>query len=236
MRIIPAIDIIDGKCVRLSQGDFSTSKTYGKPLEMAKLFEDNGLRFLHLVDLDGARLGKIANAKVLEEIASGTSLQIDFGGGIKTTRDVRQAFDSGASQVTAGSIAVHDAELVREWFADFGTDRIILGADCSNRKIATNGWKNTTDIDIFEFVAAFAKQDPISIICTDIASDGMLNGPAFDLYRDLLAMKNLGVIASGGVSSLRDLLELKRLGCEGAIVGKAIYENRITLTELSKLC
>lgn len=237
MRIIPAIDIIDGKCVRLSKGDYSTKKVYSEsPLEVAKEFEANGITYLHLVDLDGAKSKQIINSKTLELIAAKTNLIIDFGGGIKSDEDVKIAFDCGATQITGGSIAANNPEIFMRWLIKYGNDKIILGADCKNRKIATNGWLETSEEDVVDFITAYKEKGIANVICTDIAKDGMLKGPSIELYTEIINKTNINLIASGGVSSFKDLEELVNIGCEGAIVGKAIYEGRITLKELQKLC
>ncbi len=237
MKIIPAIDLIEGKCVRLSQGDFGTRKIYNEnPLEVAKEFEDNGIEYLHLVDLDGAKSNKIVNYKTLERIASKTNLKIDFGGGLKSNNDLKIAFESGAQQITGGSIAAQKPELFTSWIQKYGGTKIILGADCLNRKIATNGWLQTTEIHVLELIEKYEKQGIQYVICTDISKDGMLSGPSIALYKDLISSTNIKLIASGGVSNLEELYELKALGCEGAIVGKAIYEGKITLKQLRALC
>ncbi len=237
MKIIPAIDLMEGKCVRLSQGDFGTRKIYNEnPLEVAKEFEDNGIEYLHLVDLDGAKSNKIVNYKTLERIASKTNLKIDFGGGLKSNNDLKIAFESGAQQITGGSIAAQKPELFTSWIQKYGGTKIILGADCLNRKIATNGWLQTTEIDVLELIQNYEKQGIQYVICTDISKDGMLSGPSIGLYKDLISTTNIKLIASGGVSNLEELHELKALGCEGAIVGKAIYEGKITLKQLRALC
>ena len=237
MKIIPAIDLMEGKCVRLSQGDFGTRKIYNEnPLEVAKEFEDNGIEYLHLVDLDGAKSNKIVNYKTLERIASKTNLKIDFGGGLKSNNDLKIAFESGAQQITGGSIAAQKPELFTSWIEKYGVTKIILGADCLNRKIATNGWLQTTKIDVLELIQNYEKQGIQYVICTDISKDGMLSGPSIALYKDLISTTNIKLIASGGVSNLEELYELKALGCEGAIVGKAIYEGKITLKQLRALC
>ncbi len=234
MRIIPAIDIIDGKCVRLTRGDYSTQKTYSEnPLDIAKEFEDNGINYLHLVDLDGAKSKHIVNHKVLNEIASNTSLKIDFGGGIKTDNDARIAFENGASQITAGSIAVENPSLFEGWLKDYGATKIILGADSNNRKIATHGWQKESNIDVVNFIIDKTILGVKYVICTDISKDGMLEGASEELYKEILSKTDINLIASGGVSNMRDLHSLKKIGCEGAIIGKAIYEGRITLKELS---
>ena len=237
MRIIPAIDLIDGKCVRLSQGDYTTQKVYSEsPLEMAKQFEGAGIQYLHLVDLDGAKSGSIVNHKVLEQIATKTNLKVDFGGGLKSTKDATIAFESGANQITGGSIAVKNPTVFLEWLNEFGTEKIILGADCKNRKIATNGWYESSELDVSDFISDYLKKGISYVISTDIEMDGMLNGPSFDLYEELVQLNGLQLIASGGVATINDLVRLKEQGCEGAIVGKAFYEGRITLKELSELC
>jgi phosphoribosylformimino-5-aminoimidazole carboxamide ribotide isomerase len=237
MRIIPAIDIIEGKCVRLTKGDYNTKIIYNEnPLEVAKELEDNGVQYLHLVDLDGAKSKRIINQKILESIASKTSLKIDFGGGLKSNDDLRIAFESGANQVTGGSIAVQKPKLFKTWIEEYGGEKIILGADCMDRKIATNGWVKSSDIEVLIFIKAYEKEGVKSVICTDISKDGMLMGPSIELYKDLIVNTNINLIASGGVSSIQDLLELKAIGCEAAIVGKAIYEGKVTLKELKKLC
>lgn len=237
MRIIPAIDIIDGKCVRLSQGDYDQKTVYNEnPLEAAKQFESAGLKYLHLVDLDGAKAKKVVNWKVLEAITSQTDLSVDFGGGLRTTEDVQTVFNCGAKQITAGSIAVNDRETVLAWISRFGAERIILGADAKNGRIATHGWLDDSGLDAIEFIAAYQQEGIEYVVCTDIAKDGMLEGPSIELYKQILKKNaELKLIASGGVSSLEDLIKLKEIGCDGAIVGKAIYENRITLEELSQL-
>ncbi|SFC33242.1 1-(5-phosphoribosyl)-5-[(5-phosphoribosylamino)methylideneamino] imidazole-4-carboxamide isomerase [Algibacter lectus] len=234
MRIIPAIDIIDGKCVRLSKGDYNTKKIYNEhPLEIAKQFEAHGIEFLHLVDLDGAKASHIVNHKVLEEIASKTSLKIDFGGGLKTDDDLRIAFESGAGQITGGSIAVKQPDIFKNWLSKFGSDKIILGADANNEKIAISGWLEESDEDLIPFVQNYQKDGVQYVICTDIAKDGMLEGPSFDLYEKMLAqLPNIKLIASGGISTFDELPKLAELGCEGTIIGKAIYENKISLKQL----
>jgi phosphoribosylformimino-5-aminoimidazole carboxamide ribotide isomerase len=237
MKLIPAIDIIDGKCVRLTKGDYTTQKVYNtNPVEVAKEFEANGIRFLHLVDLDGAKSKHIVNYKVLENIAQATSLHIDFGGGIKSNEDVKIAFESGANQLTGGSIAVQEPALFLSWLEQYGSERILLGADANQRMIATQGWLATSEIDVLDFIRSFEQKGIQSVVCTDISKDGMLQGPALDLYREIIQETGVQLIASGGVSSIEDLQQLKELGCAGAIIGKAIYEGRITLEELRKLC
>jgi len=237
MRIIPAIDIINGKCVRLTKGDYSTQKIYNEnPLEVARDFEANGIEFLHLVDLDGAKSKHIVNHKVLYDICSKTSLKVDFGGGLKSNEDLKIAFENGASQITGGSIAIQNPALFAEWLKVFGSDKIILGADCSNRKISTQGWLENSDLDVVDFIKDFETKGIKYVICTDIAKDGMMQGTSNELYTEILATSIIRLIASGGVSSIQDLVVLKEIGCEGAIIGKAIYEGRITLNELQKLC
>jgi phosphoribosylformimino-5-aminoimidazole carboxamide ribotide isomerase len=237
MKLIPAIDILDGKCVRLTKGDYTTQKVYNtNPVEVAKEFEANGIRFLHLVDLDGAKSKHIVNYKVLENIAQATSLHIDFGGGIKSNEDVKIAFESGANQLTGGSIAVQEPALFLSWLEQYGSERILLGADANQRMIATQGWLATSGIDVVDFIRSFEQKGIQSVVCTDISKDGMLQGPSLDLYKEIMQETGVQLIASGGVSSIDDLQQLKELGCAGAIIGKAIYEGRITLNELSKLC
>ena len=237
MRILPAIDILDGKCVRLTRGNYSTKKVYNeKPLEVAKEFEDNGIQYLHLVDLDGAKSKHIVNYKILKTIASKTNLKIDFGGGLRSNNDVRIAFDCGACQISGGSIAVNNPELFLEWLSTYGNEKIILGADCKNRKISINGWLESVEIDVIDFIINFEQKGITHVICTDIAKDGMLEGSSNELYSGILSGTNINLIASGGISSVNDLLQLRNMGCEGAIIGKAIYEGKITLKELKQLC
>ena len=233
MRIIPAIDIIDGKCVRLSKGDFSTQKTYNEnPLEVAKKFEAHGIKYLHLVDLDGARSKHIVNHKVLESIAVKTKLKIDFGGGLKSDQDVRIAFENGAQQITGGSIAVKQPELFTNWLSIYGSDKIILGADFKDDRIATDGWEETSDLTLFKFLKNYQTKGVKYTICTDISKDGMLLGPGFVMYENILKRMKLKLIASGGVSNFEEIPRLASIGCEGAIIGKAIYENQISLKDL----
>ena len=237
MRIIPAIDIIDGKCVRLSKGDYNTKIIYNEnPLEVAKEFEANGIQYLHLVDLDGAKSQHIVNYKILEEICSKTNLKVDFGGGLKTDKDLKIAFECGANQITGGSIAVKNPTIFKSWIEQYGSDKIILGADCNNRKIATLGWLESSDLDVVEFITAYEKEGVSSVICTDISKDGMLQGTSNELYTEIIYKTNVKLIASGGVSCMKDLINLQKMGCEGAIIGKAFYEGRITLNELKTLC
>jgi len=237
MQIIPAIDIIDGKCVRLTQGDYEQKKIYNEhPLEVAKEFEDAGLKRLHLVDLDGAKAGAVKNWKVLETIAGKTSLVIDFGGGIKTEKDVNIVFDSGAALATIGSLAVKNEFEFVKWLLTFGSDKFLLGADVKEEKIAVSGWLETTDIWIYDFMQNYIDHGVQQIFCTDVSKDGKLEGPSIDLYKNIInKFPKLYFIASGGVSSVKDLEELKEIGCSGAIVGKAIYENRISIKELQTL-
>ena len=235
MRIIPAIDIIDGKCVRLSKGDYSTQKTYNEnPLEVAKAFEDHGIDYLHLVDLDGAKSKHIVNHKVLETIATKTNLKIDFGGGLKTGEDLRIAFESGAKQITGGSIAVKQPEVFGEWISSYGAEKIILGADVKGEYIATDGWLETSDQSLFDFLDHYQSKGIQYTICTDISKDGMLQGPSFDLYQKILSETAIKLIASGGISQFDELPRLAEMGCEGTIIGKAIYENRISLKQLEQ--
>ncbi|MGV0829103.1 1-(5-phosphoribosyl)-5-[(5-phosphoribosylamino)methylideneamino]imidazole-4-carboxamide isomerase [Empedobacter brevis] len=233
MRIIPAIDIIDGKCVRLSQGDYGTKKIYNEnPLEVAKEFEDYGIEYLHLVDLDGAKSKQIINYKTLEFIASKTNLKIDFGGGIKTNDDIRIAFECGTNQITGGSVAVQNPNLFQEWISRYGNEKIILGADAKDRKIATHGWLETSELDVIDFITTYTEKGIDYVICTDISKDGMLQGTSNELYTEILASADVKLIASGGVSSIDDLIKVKELGCEGVILGKAIYEGKISLHDL----
>jgi phosphoribosylformimino-5-aminoimidazole carboxamide ribotide isomerase len=234
MRIIPAIDIIDGKCVRLSKGDYDTKIIYNEnPLEVAKSFEAHGIEYLHLVDLDGAKSSKIVNYKILEQIANQTSLKIDFGGGLKSDDDLRIAFESGANQITGGSIAVKNRAIFEKWISEYGSDKIILGADAKNEKIAVSGWLEDSDEQLIPFIQDYQSKGIQYVICTDIAKDGMLEGPSFDLYEKILK-EAIGVklIASGGISTFDELPKLAELGCEGTIIGKAIYEGRISLKQL----
>ena len=243
MRIIPAIDIIDGKCVRLTQGRFTDKKEYASdPLDMAMRFEDHGIEYLHVVDLDGARNGRITNYKTLERIAKSTGLKIDFGGGISRDEDIRIAFDSGASQVTGGSIAYKDEKTFLSWLERFGAEKIILGADAKNGKIAVAGWQDLTEVALIPYIQAYLEKGIRYVVCTDIAKDGMLLGPATDLYTSILkAVKSaqpsgedmgIHLIASGGISNMDDVLAIQDAGCEGVIIGKAIYEHKIDLKEL----
>jgi len=252
MRIIPAIDIIDGKCVRLSQGDYNQKTVYNEdPLEVAKEFEANGIQYLHLVDLDGAKSAHVVNWKVLERIASQTGLKVDFGGGVKTDEDIKMVFESGAKQVTGGSIAVKDADTFEGWIEKYGSEKIILGADAKDGMIATHGWLESSELEVIKFINEWNKKNIEYVICTDIAKDGMLAGPSYQLYKSILALNNIKgsetpmisleeikverpikLIASGGVAVADDLHRLLEMGCEGAIVGKAFYEGKISFKEL----
>lgn len=236
MRIIPAIDIIDGKCVRLSKGDYDTKKVYNEnPLEVAKSFEAHGIQYLHLVDLDGAKSKHIVNHKILERIASNTNLKIDFGGGLKTNDDLRIAFECGAHQITGGSIAVKDKETFTQWIEVYGAAKIILGADALKEKVAVSGWQEESKEALMPFIQSYQAKGIEYVICTDISKDGMLEGPSFKLYGKILHQtQHLKLIASGGISTFDELPKLAELGCEGTIIGKAIYENRISLKQLEK--
>lgn len=236
MRIIPAIDIIDGKCVRLSKGDYATKKIYNEhPLEVAKAFEGVGIQHLHLVDLDGAKSSQIINYKVLENIASNTNLQIDFGGGLKSDKDLHIAFESGAKQITGGSIAVKNPDIFKGWLKTYGADRIILGADAQDEKVAISGWLEASQEELIPFIASYEKEGVSYVICTDISKDGMLEGPSFELYKRILEkVPGINLIASGGISHFDELGQLAEMGCEGTIIGKAIYEQRISLDQLEK--
>lgn len=257
MRIIPAIDIIEGKCVRLTKGDYTTKKVYNEnPLEVAQQFEDSGIEYLHVVDLDGAKASHIVNYKVLEQIASKTNLKIDFGGGLKSDTDLEIAFNSGANQITGGSIAVKNPSVFESWISKFGAEKIILGADFypdnTGGKIATNGWQEESSLELIPFISDYQQKGIQYVICTDISKDGMLQGPSFDTYSKILKechvelgetskqklrqaqFDNIKLIASGGISTFEELPKLAELGCEGVIIGKAIYENKISLKELEK--
>jgi phosphoribosylformimino-5-aminoimidazole carboxamide ribotide isomerase len=237
MEIIPAIDIIDGKCVRLTQGDYEQKKIYNEhPLEVAKQFENAGLKRLHLVDLDGAKAGAVKNWKVLEAIAGKTSLVIDFGGGIKKEEDVQVVFDCGAAYASIGSVAVKDETSFVAWLQQYGAGKFLLGADVKDEKIAVSGWLETTDIWVYDFIQKYIGHGIQQVFCTDISKDGKLEGPAADLYKNIISeFPKLHFIASGGVGSMKDLEDLQAIGCKGAIVGKAIYEGRINIEDLSKL-
>ena len=250
MRIIPAIDIINGKCVRLTKGDYNTQKVYNEnPVEVAKAFEDAGVKYLHVVDLDGAKAMQIINYKVLEQIALKTNLNIDFGGGLKSDEDLHIAFESGANQITGGSIAVKQPEVFQSWIETFGAEKIILGADCHHEKIAISGWQEESDLEVIPFIKAYQNKGIQYVICTDISKDGMLEGPAFDLYERIIKETNanmlkenspstlhqpIKLIASGGISHIDELPKLSELGCEGVIIGKAIYEHKISLKQIEK--
>jgi phosphoribosylformimino-5-aminoimidazole carboxamide ribotide isomerase len=233
MKIIPAIDIIDGKCVRLSKGDYNTKKIYNEnPLEVAKEFEGFGIQFLHLVDLDGAKSKHIVNQKVLETIAKETSLHIDFGGGLKTEDDIETAFNSGAKQITIGSIAVQNPDFCFQLIERYGADKIILGADCENKKIKTSGWLEDSDKNVIDFIIGYQKKDIKNVICTDISKDGMLEGASTELYQEILNKTTIQLVASGGISCIEDVYLMKEIGCAGTIIGKAIYEGKISLNQL----
>ncbi|WP_372802677.1 1-(5-phosphoribosyl)-5-[(5-phosphoribosylamino)methylideneamino]imidazole-4-carboxamide isomerase [Lutibacter sp.] len=236
MRIIPAIDIINGKCVRLSKGDFSTQKIYNEnPLEVAKMFQDYGVKYLHLVDLDGAKASHIVNYKVLDNIASKTQLSIDFGGGLKSDEDLKIAFESGATQITGGSIAVKKPDTFKNWLQKFGSKKIILGADAINEKVTISGWLEESEESLVPFIQNYEKDGVSYVICTDISKDGMLQGPSFDLYQKILnSTTNIKLIASGGISAYDELPKLAEMGCEGTIIGKAIYEQKISMKQLEK--
>ena len=234
--IIPAIDLIDAKCVRLSQGDYNQKTVYNEnPLEVAKMFEDAGITRLHLVDLDGAKAQHIVNYKVLETIASKTKLVIDFGGGLKTDNDLKIAFENGAQMVTGGSIAVKDRETFLSWIETYGAEKIILGADAKDKMIAVSGWQEVSELPILEFIESYTSQGIQKVISTDIARDGMLSGPSIDLYKEIMdKFDGLELIASGGIASMKDIHELNEMGVPGVITGKAIYEKKISLNEISK--
>lgn len=242
MRIIPAIDIIEGKCVRLTKGDYDTKKIYNEnPLEVAKAFEASGIEYLHLVDLDGAKAKHIVNYKVLELIASKTTLKIDFGGGLKSNEDLNIAFNCGAKQITGGSIAVSDRFTFEGWLSKYGPQKIILGADSNDGKIAINGWQDNSKEEVISFIKDYQKKSIQYVICTDISKDGMLEGPSIDLYKTIIescsnsnSNQSVRLIASGGVSSIEDVEDLASIGCEGVIIGKALYENKISLKELER--
>lgn len=236
MEIIPAIDIIDGKCVRLAEGDYQRKTEYeGSPLEMAWQFEQAGIKRLHLVDLDGAKAKRVINLPVLKSIAANTNLQIDFGGGVQSTEDLNQVLDAGASQVTGGSVAVTNPELFEMWLREFGPERIILGADARDGKIMISGWQQRSSWDLFEFIEMYVSKGVRHLICTDVSKDGLLQGPSVALYQQLTStFPRLCVIASGGVSKYEDLESLAATGVSGVIIGKAIYEGRITLEQLAQ--
>lgn len=237
MEIIPAIDIIDGKCVRLTFGDFNQKKVYNEnPLEVARQFEEAGIKRLHLVDLDGAKAGNIINYKTLESICSGTKLTVDFGGGLNSNNDLKIAFESGASMITGGSVAVKNRNLFMEWLGEYGSDKIILGADVRDQRIAIKGWQEDSELTINQLISSYQPQGIQKIICTDISKDGGMQGPSFDLYKQLMTdFPGQQFIASGGVTTIDDVKKLKEMGMFGAIIGKAIYEGTISLLELTKL-
>jgi phosphoribosylformimino-5-aminoimidazole carboxamide ribotide isomerase len=237
IEIIPAIDIINGQCVRLTQGDYEQEKVYNtNPVEVAKSFEDAGIQRLHLVDLDGAKAKHIVNINVLENVAKATNLTIDFGGGIKSDKDIKIAFYAGASQITAGSIAVANPNLVKRWMEEYGASKIILGADVKGLKIAVNGWQKESAEELFPFLESYLAKGIEYCICTDVAKDGLLQGSSIELYESILErFPKLKLIASGGVTSIEEVQKLNGIGCHGVIIGKAIYEGKITLKELKKL-
>jgi phosphoribosylformimino-5-aminoimidazole carboxamide ribotide isomerase len=234
MIIIPAIDLIDGKCVRLTKGNYDTKKIYNEnPLEVAKEFEANGIMHLHLVDLDGAKSGDVVNWKILEDIASETKLSVDFSGGIKTKIAAQRAFDYGASQIIVGSLAAKNPKEFVDWIWTFGEEKLILGADVLDEKIAVNGWQENSTKDIYTYLDYFFEEGIDYVLCTDIAKDGMLQGPSFSLYKKIIKdYEDIKLIASGGVSSIDDLISLKEIGCYAAIVGKAFYEGKISITAI----
>ena len=232
--IIPAIDIIEGKCVRLTQGDYAQKKVYrDDPVEAAKEFEAIGIKRLHLVDLDGAKTGKVINLDVLERISAGTKLVIDFGGGITGNEDIKNVYNAGAALATVGSVAVKQPQLFMEWLSEFGPEKILLGADVKDEMIAVSGWLEQTKIPVIDFIRERMEMGARNIFCTDISRDGLLQGPSVLLYEKILAgFPGLNLIASGGVSNMKDVIALEKAGCKGVIIGKAIYEGRVTLTEL----
>lgn len=236
IELIPAIDLIDGKCVRLSQGDYSTQKVYNEnPVEVAKAFEAHGIHRLHVVDLDGAASHHVVNYRVLDQIASRTSLVIDFGGGIKTDEDMLIAFENGAQMVTLGSVAVKNPSLFRKWLKQYGNTKIILGADVKDRKIAVSGWKEESAQELMPFLEEYTREGVINVLCTDISRDGMLQGPSIELYRQVLDQHpDMHLIASGGVSSVQDIIDLEIAHVPAVVFGKALYEGRITLKELNR--
>lgn len=236
IQIIPAIDLIEGKCVRLTQGDYGQKKIYNEnPLEVALQFEDAGLKRLHLVDLDGAKAKKVVNWKVLEKIASKTSLHVDFGGGVQSEDDINIVFESGAKQVTGGSIAVKQPDLFEHWLKTYGGEKMILGADAKNEKIAVSGWEEGTSIWVYDFVEEYVEKGVKYTISTDVAKDGLLQGPSFDLYKNLQdKCPDLNIIASGGIAGIEDVEKLAEMNIYGVIIGKAIYENRISLADLQR--
>ncbi len=236
MEIIPAIDLIDGKCVRLTQGDYQQKKEYSSnPLEVAQRFADHGIRRLHLVDLDGAKQRTVVNLHVLEQIATHTSLAVDFGGGVQSDEDLERVFEAGAQQVTGGSIAVRQPEVFMRWLDQYGADKIILGADARDRRVAISGWQEKSALDVIDFIHDYAHQGVRHVICTDVAKDGLLQGPSFALYDDICAQVPLvHLIASGGITTVNDLRQLKANGLHGTIIGKALYEGTLTLPDLAE--
>lgn len=236
MEIIPAIDIIEGKCVRLTHGDFSRKTIYNdNPLEVAKEFEHAGIRRLHLVDLDGAREGRVRNWKVLENVAGKTSLVVDFGGGINEEHDVQVVLNSGAAMATVGSIAVKQQEIFVSWIKKFGAANFLLGADVRKEKITVSGWLENTDIDVYDFIEKYIAEGVSQIFCTDVSKDGAMEGPSIELYKKIIErFPNLNFIASGGVSKMDDVVQLQEIGCKGVIIGKAIYEAKIRLSDLKQ--
>ena len=236
IEIIPAIDIIEGKCVRLSQGDYAQKTVYNEnPLEVAKMFENAGINRLHLVDLDGAKAKHVVNYKVLEKISAGTNLVIDFGGGLQSDEDLKIAFNSGASMITGGSIAVKEKEIFLQWLKNYGSGKVILGADAKDGKIAVSGWQEATELGVVDFIAQFYSEGIQKVISTDISRDGMLSGPSFELYAEILeTLPNVEIIASGGIASMEDIYKLAEMGVPGVITGKAIYEGRISLKEIER--
>lgn len=236
IEIIPALDLIDGKSVRLTQGDFASKKVYDEnPLDAAKSFAAVGLKRLHIVDLDGAKSGKITNLKTLETIAANTNLTIDFGGGIKTDEDIESVFNAGAKMASIGSVAIKNAAKFFEWLEKYGSEKILLGADVKNEKLAINGWQTATELEILPFLKSYYEQGVTQVFCTDISKDGLLQGTSNELYAQILEhLPKLNLIASGGVSSLEDILELEKIGCAGVIIGKAIYEGRIGLKDIAR--
>lgn len=237
MRIIPAIDIIDGKCVRLTKGNYSTKKIYNEnPLEVAKRFEAHGIKYLHLVDLDGAKARKPMNLSLLNEISSKTRLKVDFGGGLQSKADLSAAFENGATKVNIGSTACQKPDLFLEWLAFFGYQKIILAADCIHRKIAFQSWSDTSEVEVTEYISNYHKKGIEHVVCTDISKDGMLQGPSTELYTEILNKSPVKLVASGGISNIADVEKMNKIGCEATIIGKAIYENKISLQEVEKLC
>lgn len=236
IEIIPAIDLMDGKCVRLTQGDFARQRIYADdPVDVAKAFEEAGLTRLHIVDLDGAKSGIPANLHILERVTKATELRIDYGGGIKTHDDIKRVFDAGAEFVNIGSVAVKEPELFFEWIAVYGSDSVLLGADVRDGMLAINGWQTESHLEIISFLHSYYSRGVEQAFVTDIGKDGALQGPAFELYSEIInEVPDLRLIASGGVSSLDDISQLENIGCRGVIIGKAIYEGRVTLGELAK--